>query len=166
MKFRCENIKKVFWLRQSYFNSSQESNDKIIMSSTKCQLLHLPIELFAHICDFLTISSLCQLEETSRTVQESLEEAGVWRRKAEQCGAGSNFTFVKSMLEHVRVKKLKDASVFKVIVGGTMIVKELCFWISKRFFLLEQLRWVWAALQPQQTYVWRLCGLFEENGDL
>ena len=160
----CENNKwnkKFPGLRQSYFNSSQESNDKIIMSPKKCQLLHLPIELFAHICDFLTISSLCQLEETSRTVQESLEEAGVWRRMAE-----SNFIFVKSMLEHVRVKKLKDASVFKVIVGGTMIVKELCFWISKRFFLLEQLRWVWAALQPQQTYVWRLCGLFEENGDL
>eukprot|EP00092_Neocalanus_flemingeri_P017991 GFUD01019470.1.p1 GENE.GFUD01019470.1~~GFUD01019470.1.p1 ORF type:complete len:274 (+),score=73.50 GFUD01019470.1:61-882(+) len=99
------------------------------MSPNKCQLLCLPIELFGQICSFLPAASLCQLEETSRAVQESLEEARAWRGKAMQ----SNYNFVRAMLEHVRVNGFNDASVFKVIVGTKMIIKELASLVQQDF---------------------------------
>eukprot|EP00092_Neocalanus_flemingeri_P025071 GFUD01027187.1.p1 GENE.GFUD01027187.1~~GFUD01027187.1.p1 ORF type:complete len:249 (-),score=62.49 GFUD01027187.1:95-841(-) len=99
------------------------------MSTNECQLLCLPIEIFGKICSFLPAASLCQLEGTSRAVQESLEEARAWRGKAMQ----SNYSFVRAMLEYVRVNEFKDASVFKVIVGTKMIVEELASIVQKDF---------------------------------
>eukprot|EP00092_Neocalanus_flemingeri_P040556 GFUD01044162.1.p1 GENE.GFUD01044162.1~~GFUD01044162.1.p1 ORF type:complete len:223 (+),score=62.58 GFUD01044162.1:35-670(+) len=99
------------------------------MSTNECQLLCLPIEIFGKICSFLPAASLCQLEATSRAVQESLEEARAWRGKAMQ----SNYSFVRDMLEHVRVNEFNDASVFKVIVGTKMIIDELASLVQKDF---------------------------------
>eukprot|EP00092_Neocalanus_flemingeri_P087078 GFUD01109819.1.p1 GENE.GFUD01109819.1~~GFUD01109819.1.p1 ORF type:complete len:250 (+),score=62.81 GFUD01109819.1:49-798(+) len=99
------------------------------MSPNDCQLLRLPIEIFGQICSFLPAASLCQLEETSWAVQESLVEARAWRGKAMQ----SNYSFVRTMLEHVRVNGFNDASVFKVIVGTRMIIKELASLVQQDF---------------------------------
>ena len=103
------------------------------MSQQSCLLLQLPIEIFGHICYFLPAPAVCQLEATSMAVKESLEEAGVWRRMAEQLGKGTNYSFVLSMLGHVKVNKFKDSSVYKVIVGTTMIIKELVLEVEKGF---------------------------------
>ena len=73
------------------------------MSQQSCLLLQLPIEIFGHICYFLPTPAFCQLEATSMAVQESLEEAGVWRRMAEQSGKETNYSFV-----YVHVGKCKS----------------------------------------------------------
>eukprot|EP00092_Neocalanus_flemingeri_P097927 GFUD01124858.1.p1 GENE.GFUD01124858.1~~GFUD01124858.1.p1 ORF type:complete len:200 (-),score=45.06 GFUD01124858.1:203-802(-) len=94
------------------------------MSTNDCQLLCLPIEIFGYICSFLPAASLCQLEETSRAVQESLEEAKAEQRK---------YSFVRAMLEHVRVNGFDDTSVFKIIVGTKKIIDELASLVQKDF---------------------------------
>eukprot|EP00092_Neocalanus_flemingeri_P030073 GFUD01032649.1.p1 GENE.GFUD01032649.1~~GFUD01032649.1.p1 ORF type:complete len:195 (-),score=39.23 GFUD01032649.1:229-813(-) len=89
------------------------------MSTNDCQLLCLPIEIFGYICSFLPAASLCLF----------LEETRAWRGKARQ----SNYSFVRAMLEYVRVNGFDDASVFKVIVGTKMIVDELASLVQKDF---------------------------------
>ena len=100
-------------------------------------ILQLPIELLAHISSFLPAHSVCQLEATSRGFKENLEEARAWRKKAEQFVAANNYSFVRAMLEHVRVNKLKDGSVFKVIVATTMTVKQLVMEVEGEFSFLS-----------------------------
>ena len=43
-----------------------------------------------------------------------MEEAGVWRIKAEQCGKESDYSFLMAMLKYIRTRGFKDPEVFKV----------------------------------------------------
>ena len=97
------------------------------MAENSCKLLEVPNEVLAHVCSFLPPASLCRLEETSKIIKESLNIAGVWRICAKNSvkKGRSKYSFVMAMLEHAKVQSFKDAKVFKVIVGTSVVIEEM-----------------------------------------
>jgi len=57
----------------------------------------------------------------------------VWRRKAEQDMRENNYSFVRCMLDHVKMNNFNSVGVFKVIAGATVAVKQIVSEVGKEF---------------------------------
>eukprot|EP00092_Neocalanus_flemingeri_P040270 GFUD01043864.1.p1 GENE.GFUD01043864.1~~GFUD01043864.1.p1 ORF type:complete len:274 (+),score=82.22 GFUD01043864.1:27-848(+) len=103
------------------------------MSST-AMLLSLPPEILSNILTFLSHSSVCNLERSSKTAGAAVLMTDFWRKQAENFRKTSESNFARNLLMKAKEQGYESPIIFKMIVRSSCLldnmVEELkgCTW--------------------------------------
>eukprot|EP00092_Neocalanus_flemingeri_P035417 GFUD01038536.1.p1 GENE.GFUD01038536.1~~GFUD01038536.1.p1 ORF type:complete len:258 (-),score=63.02 GFUD01038536.1:171-944(-) len=90
------------------------------MSSTDSMLLSLPSEILSSILKFLSTSSVCKLERSSKTTEAAVMETNFWRKQAEILSKTYKSDFAKNLIVKVGKPVYVSGVIFKMIVRGSI----------------------------------------------